>query len=89
MNIQTKFNVGDHVFFMKHNSIQQDRISGINIFSNSEPDSINNKLSVEVEYIFDIGYSKISFPYERKAQGHFIMGYDYVFATKEELLKSL
>ena len=35
MNIVTKFNVGDRVYFMKDNKVDSDLIDGVNIFIGS------------------------------------------------------
>lgn len=74
MTIETKYDIGDTVFYMDDNKVKSNKIDTITI-ERTTPKSI--KGSVCSNYIRYCGVGK------------FIKEEEEVFATKEELLKSL
>jgi hypothetical protein len=73
MKIETKFNIGDEVWFLEHNKVQHAPIIDCYI-------TINSDIGIMEEYT--LSFSLIEgCPYRLRSV--------YLFPTKEELLKSL
>lgn len=66
MEVETKFNIGDNVYFITDNKVQKMDITGISISVNG------NEPKIEYTLHFDTNINE-----------------NLVFASKEELLKSL
>ncbi len=66
MEVETKFNIGDNVYFITDNKVQKMDITGISISVNG------NESNIEYTLHFDTNINE-----------------NLVFASKEELLKSL
>lgn len=75
MEIKTKYNIGDRVYFMHNNKVDSMRINGIRIRVKSSPNSIHRELITTIVYL--IGGSESM--YFKK----------YLFSSKEELISSL
>lgn len=77
MNISTEFDVGDTVFYMRHNRVERNKINSIKI----EIQSLNTQKSTELGTKMDITYhiSGVDVMFRN----------ENLFRSKEELLKSL
>lgn len=75
MKVETKFNVGDNVYYIHNNQIQQSTVNNISI--NIERDIDNDSVVQTANIIYLVGYKN----YEKKE--------DALFATPEDLFKAL
>lgn len=75
MNVETKFNVGDNVYYIHNNQIQQSTVNNISI--NIERGVNNDSVVQTANIIYLVGYKN----YEKRE--------DALFATPEDLFKSL
>lgn len=73
MQIETKYNIGDKVWFMHDNKVKSGTIITIGVFV--ERDMNSQYVSNSVQY----GLDNFDYPYRE----------NHLFPTKEELLKSL
>lgn len=75
MKVETKFNVGDNVYYIHNNQIQQSTVNNISI--NIERDVKNDSVVQTANIIYLVGYKN----YEKRE--------DALFATPEDLFKVL
>lgn len=76
MKIETKYNIGDKVFFLNHNKVEQSMIQSIEIILTNVFDTKGTKLFTRISYILCPEFSGTY--YENR-----------LFLTKEDLLNSL
>jgi hypothetical protein len=85
MTIETKFNYGDTVFVLTNNKVYNVTIIGVNVQYGTEIDRVNQQgrksCSNPKQYI--------TYKIEYQSGGETTIDEDNVFATKDELLKSL
>lgn len=85
IGIETKFNIGDRVYFMDDNRAVSDIIGKINVKSETIIDTSSMVIKPKTS-------NKVIYKVERQ-EAEFVDYNDYrhprIFATKEELLKSL
>ena len=75
MTIETKYNIGDEVFYMKDNKVRTLKITQINMLVQLIPKTIG--YGCEINQVVDYG------------DGRTVLTEYECFSTKEELLKSL
>ena len=85
MTIETKFNYGDTVFVLTNNKVYNVKIVGVNVQYSKELDRINQQGSVSCSMPKQYITYKIEYP----SGGVGDAEETNVFATKEDLLKSL
>ena len=81
MEIKTKYNIGDEVYFIHGNKIIHNKITRIDISIREER---NEKVIPRIEYTIDLGFrtGKISDTLTSRIE------FD-IYSTKEELIKSI